>query len=138
MTPEARKTYRKDHILPVYETLKSWVDEESVRVVPKSPIGQAFTYAHNQWPTLLTLFEDGRLQIDNNPIENKIRPLALGRKNYLFAGSHQGAQRSAMMYSFFATCRQQGINPYEWLVATLNQINDTRRSELSKLLPGEE
>ena len=138
MSPEARKVYREVHVLPVYEALKSWLDEESVKILPKSPIGQAFTYAQNQWPTLMTFFEDGRLQIDNNPIEHKIRPLALGRKNYLFAGSHQGAQRSAMMYSFFATCRQQGINPYEWLIATLNKINDTRRSELSELLPGEE
>jgi transposase len=60
----------------------------------------------------MTIFEDGRLLIDNNAIENKIRPLALGRKNYLFAAATKAAQRAAMMYSFFATFKQQGVNPY--------------------------
>jgi hypothetical protein len=73
-----------------------------VYVTPKSTIGKAFTYAQNQWSTLMPLFQDGRLLIDNNHIENKIRPLALGRKNYLFAGGHEAAQRAAMMYSFMA------------------------------------
>ncbi|WP_020537580.1 IS66 family transposase, partial [Lewinella cohaerens] len=80
-------------------------------------------------------FADGRLLIDNNHIENKIRPLALGRKNYLFAGSHQAAQRAAMIYSFVASCKEQNINPYEWLTDTLNRIAETKMSELPLLLP---
>jgi len=84
----------------------------------------------------MALFKDGRLIVDNNLIENKIRPLALGRKNYLFAGSHQGAKRIAMMYSFFATCIAQGANPYEWLKHTLEHIADTKRAQLHTLLPG--
>ncbi len=76
--------------------------------------------------------------MDNNGIENKIRPLVLGSKNYLFAGSHDAAQRIAMMYSFFGSCKAQEVNPYEWLKATLEQIPDTKRSELDKLLPGYE
>jgi transposase len=73
--------------------------------------------------------------IDNNHIENKIRPLALGRKNYLFAGSHPTAQRIAMMYSFMATCKELDINPYEWLHNTLQHIADTKMSQLHLLLP---
>ncbi len=102
LTADERKAYRQEHLLPIYQALKTWLQEQSHQITPKSAIGEAFTYALNQWPTLMTIFEDGRLLIDNNAIENKIRPLALGRKNYLFAGSHQGAQRAAMMYSFFA------------------------------------
>ena len=83
----------------------------------------------------MTLFDDGRLLIDNNHIENKIRPLALGRKNYLFAGSHQAAQRAAMMYSFLASCKAHNINPYQWLNDTLSRIADTKMSGLTMLLP---
>ena len=105
-------------------------------LTPKSPIGKAFTYAQNQWSTLMALFQDGRLLIDNNHIENKIRPLALGRKNYLFAGSHEAGQRAAMVYSLLASCKEHGINPYEWLKDTLDCIPDTKLSQLHNLLPG--
>lgn len=137
-TPEKRKAYREEHLLPLFQTFKDWLDEQCVYVTPKSAIGQAFTYAQNQWSTLVPLFQDGRLLIDNNPIENKIRPLALGRKNYLFAGSHEAAQRAAMMYSFMATCKEHQINPFEWLKDTLDRISDTKLSELHTLLPGPE
>lgn len=81
------------------------------------------------------IFKDGRYELDNNLIENKIRPLALGRKNYLFAGSHEAALRNAMMYSFFACCDAHGLNPTEWLTQTINRIADTKMSELESLLP---
>ena len=136
MSPQERHSYRLEHTLPVYKGFKNWLDEHACTVTPKSPIGKAFTYAQNQWPTLMALFKDGRLLVDNNPIENKIRPLALGRKNYLFAGSEKGAQRAAMMYSFFATCAVKGANPYKWLHHTLQHIADTKLSELHTLLPG--
>ena len=132
---DERKAYREEHLRPLFEQFKDWLDEQSVCVTPKSPIGKAFTYAQNQWPTLMTIFVDGRLLIDNNHIENRIRPLALGRKNYLFAGSHQAAQRTAMMYSFMASCKEHGINPYEWLTDTLSRIADTKMSQLLLLLP---
>lgn len=134
-TAAQRKTYRSEHLRPLFQQFKDWLDEQNIYLTPKSPIGKAFTYAQNQWPTLLTIFADGRLLIDNNHIENKIRPLALGRKNYLFAGSHQAAQRAAMIYSFVASCKEQNINPYEWLTDTLNRIAETKMSELPLLLP---
>jgi len=135
LSAEDRKAYRHEQLLPLYKGFKYWLDEQAPLVTPASPIGKAFTYAQNQWSNLMTLFEDGRLLIDNNLIENKIRPLALGRKNYLFAGSHQAAQRAAMIYSFIATCQVKGVNPYEWLTATLEHIADTKRSKLHTLLP---
>jgi transposase len=78
---------------------------------------------------------DGVYEIDNNIIENAIRPLALGRKNYLFAGSHDAAQRAAMMYSFFATCKVNDIEPFEWLTDVLNRIPDHKANKLNELLP---
>ncbi|NBC24557.1 MAG: IS66 family transposase [Bacteroidetes bacterium] len=134
--PKRRKKYRKKNIKPLYKKLKKWADKEIYLVPPKSPIGKALAYLLNEWSTLMVLFYDGKLLIDNNAIENKIRPLALGRKNYLFAGSHPAAQRAAMMYSFFATCKAQGVNPYEWLSHTLSHIADTKMTDLHTLLPG--
>ena len=134
-TPKQRKTYRKEHLRPLFAQFKDWLDEQNVYLTPKSPIGKAFTYTQNQWATLMTIFADGRLLIDNNHIENKIRPLALGRKNYLFAGSHQAAQRTAMMYSFMASCKEHNINPFKWLTHTLSRIADTKLSQLALLLP---
>jgi len=133
-----RMSYREEHLRPLFQAFKEWLDEQCVYLTPKSPIGKAFTYAQNQWLTLQTIFEDGNLLIDNNHIENKIRPLALGRKNYLFAGSHPAAQRAAMIYSFMASCKEHGINPYEWLHDTLCRIPNTKLSELQQLLPGQQ
>ena len=93
------------------------------------------TYTHNQWDKLIRVLEDGKLELDNNNAENKIRPLALGRKNYLFAGLHPAAQRIALMYSFFASCKVNDINPYNWLKHVLDNINDTKMQNLHQLLP---
>jgi len=73
--------------------------------------------------------------MDNNGVENAIRPNALGRKNYLFAGSHNGANRAAMMYSFFGTCKMNGVNPYLWLKNVLEVIPDHKANKLHQLLP---
>jgi len=132
---EKRKEYRNQHTLPLVNELKNWIDEESIKVLPKSPLGKAMTYCVNQWAKLIRVFDDGRLEMDNNLIENKIRPLALGRKNYLFAGSHPAAQRIAMMYSFFATCSIHSVNPRDWLSHAIENISDTKMSDLDQLLP---
>ena len=129
------KIYRNQHIWPLVQELKEWIESQSIKVLPKSPLGKAMTYCIKQWPKLIKCFEDGRLELDNNLIENKIRPLALGRKNYLFAGSHDAAQRIAMIYSLFATCKIHEVNPRDWLTYVMENINDTKISDLDKLLP---
>lgn len=130
-----RKTYRDQHIGPLLVALKEWADEQALVVLPKSPIGKAIGYYVKQYHKLEAILLDGRVELDNNLIENKIRPLALGRKNYLFAGSHEGARRIAMMYSFFASCTANDVNPYEWLKSTIEKIAETKLSELCILLP---
>ncbi|MDX2303433.1 MAG: transposase, partial [Microscillaceae bacterium] len=89
----------------------------------------------HRWDSLNHYLLDGHLEIDNNLTENAIRPIALGRKNYLFAGSHQAAQRAAIIYSFFACCNKHQVNPQEWLIHTLDNIMDTSIQELHLLLP---
>ena len=101
MSVSDHQELRDEKIKPLLLKLKAWVDDQAFTTLPKSPIGKAMTYFVNQWPKLIALMSSGRIELDNNLIEIKIRPLALGRKNYLFAGSHGGAQRIAIIYSFF-------------------------------------
>jgi transposase len=134
-----RKRYRQEMMHPLFDDLRSWIDAELQSAIePKSPLGKALSYANQQWPKLIRILDHENTELDNNLIENKIRPLALGRKNYLFAGSHDAAQRIAMMYSFFGSCKAHDVNPYEWLKTTLEQIPETKLSDLDKLLPGYE
>jgi transposase len=133
---EQIKQLRQEKSLPVLQDMEQWLNEEQTHVVPKSVIGQAISYTINLWPRLRRYVEQGRFSIDNNPIENSIRPVALGRKNYLFAGSHKGAENAAMFYSFFATCKINNVEPYAWLKKVLELIPDYPVNRLHELLPG--
>lgn len=130
-----KQRYRNICARPVLGQIHTWLKENLVQTLPKSPIGKAITYSLNLWEELTGYIDHPRYQIDNNLVENAIRPLALGRKNYLFAGSHEAAQKAAMMYSFFATCKVNNVNPYDWLVDVLQRINQHKVNKLSELLP---
>ena len=130
-----KRAFRLEKSLPLLNQIGKYIAENYGKVLPKSAIGVAFSYCLNRWATLLNYLKDGDLEIDNNMIENSIRPLALGRKNYLFAGSQAGAERIAMFYGFFATCKKYDINPEKWLVYVINHIQDSKMSELKNLLP---
>ncbi len=103
--------------------------------MPKSPLGEAVTYARNQWAALNVYVTDGALAIDNNIAERAVKPYAIGRKNWLFFGSDHGGQRLAILSSFTATCQQFGLNPWTWLKDTLTQIPLTPTDQLATLLP---
>ena len=128
---------RQKESRPILDKMEQWMKEQIVETVPRSAIGMAFAYTLSLWPRLVRYIEDGRLQIDNNLIENSIRPVALGRKNYLFAGSHQAAQHAAMIYSLLGTCKINGIEPLQYLTHTLSAIPDHLASQLHTLLPGQ-
>jgi transposase len=132
---EKRHTYRLDHAQPILENLVKWLFKEKTATLPGDSIYKAINYALNNWDYLKAYLYDGAVEIDNNLIENAVRPLAIGRKNYLFAGSHNGAKRAAMFYSFFGTCKKNNVNPYQWLKATLDVIADTKTSQLENLMP---
>ena len=99
MSPEERKALRQKDAVTILNELYDWLNDQLTKVLPKSAIGAAISYTLSLWPRLIRYLDDGRYEIDNNLIENSIRPVALGRKNYLFAGSHEGARRAAMVYS---------------------------------------
>lgn len=132
---EQRKKLRQEEALPVLKELESWVKEQLPGLLPKSAIGEALTYTMKLWKRLEGYIEDGRYEIDNNFVENSIRPVALGRKNYLFAGSHEGAKRAAMMYSFLGTCKINNVEPFSWLKNVLSRIPDHSIQRLDELLP---
>lgn len=136
MTPDQRYDLRQKESVPVLEELHDYLLKQKDRVVPKSSIGKAIAYTLHLWHRLIRYTENGKYDIDNNSIENKIRPLALGRKNYLFAGSHESAQRTAMMYSFLGTCALNDVNPREWMEQTINKIATHPANKLFELLPG--
>jgi len=121
--------------IPVLQSLGKWMKEQYLQTLPKSVIGKALGYSIERWNELMVYTTDGKLNIDNNPVENSIRPVALGRKNYLFAGSHEAAQRSAMLYSFMGTCKLNKINPAVWLTDVLKRINNHPINKITELLP---
>lgn len=135
MSADDRKIIRQKNAVPKLNEMEAWLKEKATTVLPKSAIGIAISYTLKLWPRLIRYVDDGRYEIDNNLIENSIRPLALGRKNYLFAGSHKSAQGAAMMYSFFGTCKLNNIEPLTWLTNVLNLIPDCKMSQLDALLP---
>ncbi len=135
LSAEERHNLRQEKAVPLLEELHQWLKDNLGEVLPKSAIGKAIAYSLKLWPRLTRYTENGQWAIDNNGVENSIRPVALGRKNYLFAGSHQAAQQAAMMYSFLGTCKMNRIEPFGWLREVLRKIPDTRLSELHRLLP---
>ncbi len=135
MSPQERYTLRLDKALPVLNELGKWIVETYKTVLPKSAMGKATAYCIPRWDKLMNYLNDGSLEIDNNLAENAIRPIALGRKNYLFAGSSRGAERAAMFYSFFGTCKKNNVNPYQWLKKVLEIIPDYKVNKLDDLLP---
>jgi len=127
---------RQEEALPVLRAMKKWMEEEYPKLVlKKSPIAQAMAYCLPRWDKLCIYTREARLNIDNNPVENAIRPVAVGRKNYLFAGSHEAAQRAAMVYSLLATCKLHDINPNEWLKDVLQHLHLHNTGNVHQLLP---
>lgn len=135
MSYEERRQLRQEEAMPILTSMQEWLQENQHQVFPKSAIGKAIAYAGSLWNRLMRYTEDGRFEIDNNLVENSIRPVALGRKNYLFAGSHKGAYRAAIMYSFLGTCKQNGIDPFQWLRDVFTRIPDQPMNRLEELLP---
>ena len=135
LTPDQILQLRSQKAVPVLQSLGTWMKEAYLKALPKSTIGKALGYSIGRWPELMLYTTDGKLNIDNNPVENSIRPVAIGRKNYLFAGSHDAAKRSAMLYSLMGTCKLHGINPSIWLRDVLQRINNHPINKIAELLP---
>lgn len=136
LTGDAVVAMRQKEAIPILQNIKAWMQEEYAKITAKkSAIAQAMAYCLPRWDKLCIYTTDARLNIDNNPVENAIRPVAVGRKNYLFAGSHEAAQRAAMVYSLMATCKLHNINPYYWLKDVLEHMHLFTISNIEQLLP---
>jgi len=135
LAPRQIKELRLKESLPIINELGKWMFLQIKLTLPKSQIGKALAYSQSRWDNLSAYLTDGNLQIDNNLVENVIRPVALGRKNYLFAGSHDAAQKAAMAYTFFANCKKQDVNPYTWLKYTLENIQSINHKNITDLYP---
>jgi transposase len=134
-TAEQRQKARQEQATPVLLKIKELLEQYLKQEAPGTPLYMAANYTMKRWEKLNLYTSNGNLKIDNNLIENSIRPIAIGRKNYLFAGSHESAQRSAMLYSLFYTCKEYDINPNEWFQHVLDHIYETKLTDLHLLLP---
>jgi transposase len=114
-TPQERAAIRQKKAAPILEKIKTWLDEKVTKVLPKSPLGGAITYTLNLWPKLITYLEDGHIEIDNNKVENAIRPFVIGRKGWLFSGSPRGAHASATLYTLVETAKANKLEPWAYL-----------------------
>ena len=138
MTPDERKAKRQELSKPIMEAMKLWMETEGVKYSESSQIGKAITYAYTRWDNMMRYLEDGRLLLDNNLAENEIRPVTLGRKNYLFCGNHEAAQNMTIVCSLLATCRNHNVNPRDYLNDIISQMPyhaKASHDELLQLLP---
>ncbi len=135
MLPEKIIEYRQEQAVPILQNLKTWLDEQVQKVTPKSTIGKAVLYTRERWKGLMTYCNHSYTQIDNNPVERSIRPMVIGKKNYLFSATHESAERAACYYSFFITCRLHGINPKAWIEDVFNKIDHLKPSQYHTLFP---
>jgi transposase len=134
---DKRLAERKQRSAPLVEGFGQWLKEKRSRISAKSRLGEKLSYIHNHWDGLKVFLTDGCVEMDNNPVENRIRPLALGRKNFLFCGHDEGGRSWARIASLVETCKINGVDPLSYLTATLEALaNGHPKSRLDELLPG--
>jgi len=134
--PPIRRTEERRRLAaPVLDTFKAWLDAESLVVLPKAPIAEGLSYARNQWGALTRFLDDARLKLDNNSAERQLRRVAVGRKNWLFAGSDEGAERACVLYSLIASCKLHGVNPFDYLRDVLVRVGDHPARDVLALSP---
>lgn len=133
LEPDAISTLRQERAVPILQQIREWLDEQDV--LPKSPAGGAIEHVRSRWPAFTRYATSGILAIDNNPAENALRRVALGRKNWLFAGSDNGGHTAATLFGLIASAALHELDPYLWLRDTLSRIADTPVTRLDELLP---
>jgi hypothetical protein len=138
VSDEERYRERLKRGRPITGEFKAWLDYQKPRVLPKSAFGQAVRYCLNQWDKLMAFFADGRLELDNNRSERSIKPFVIGRKGWLFANTPRGAKASAKIYSIVETAKENGLNPFAYLIYLFEQMPNLDvkdRNTLDELLP---
>ena len=132
---EQRAALRRDHLCREFDAFKKWMEQQAFERLPKDPIRKACEYGLGQWEGFDVYLQDGRVELSNNRVENAIRPVALGRKNYLFKGSHAAAQRGAIIYSLVATAKLHGKDPFAYVKHLLESLPAESASNIERYLP---
>ncbi|MCP3998973.1 MAG: IS66 family transposase [bacterium] len=135
MNSRKRRRFRRKHALPVLNAFKEWLDEKAKIYLPKSEMAKAIGYVLRQWDALVRYTENGDLEIDNNAAERALRRVAVGRKNWLFAGNDDGGRRAAIMYSLIASCQLHGIDPFHYLTDVFRRLPTQPPDALAELTP---
>ncbi len=136
LEPEARYRQRQQHAVPLLAEIRTWLDKSLPQVPPASLTGKALYYLDNQWHKLIRYCEDGRLEIDNNATERTIRPFVIGRNNWLFADTVDGAKASGNLYSLIETAKAHGLEPHRYLCHIFKELPRTQSlEEVEQLLP---
>ena len=136
LPPEVRRAMRQEKAKPLVEALKPWLEKAQAKVPKGSKLGEALGYGLNQWDGLVRYLNDGRIEIDSNTVERSIRPLALTRKNALFAGHDLGAESWAMAASLIETCKLNQVDPLAWMTDVLEKlVNRWPASKIDDLMP---
>jgi transposase len=133
--PDERRRCRQEQSAPLIADLKLWLESTLSKISGKSELAKAMRYGLSRWPALCRYTNDGRIEIDNNAAERSIRGIALGRKNYLFAGSDAGGNRAAAIYSLIETCKLNAIDPEAYFCDILTRIADYKINRIAELLP---
>jgi transposase len=131
-----RLRMRQEQAVPALAQIRERLDAWALKALPKSPLGKAVAYALSNWPRLIRYTEDPTLPIDNNAAEQAIRPVAVGRRNWLFMGSERGGQAAAIYMTLVATCRRAGVNPYDYFRDIFARIMSHSSQKLDELVPG--
>lgn len=133
---DTRRAERQTRSRPLVEALKPWLEEQLRRLPGRAPLAEAIRYGLSYWEGLCCFLDDGRVAIDTNVVERSIRPIALNRKNALFAGSHEGGANWAIIASLNETGKRNGVNPHAWLTDTLTErVNRWPASQINALMP---
>jgi transposase len=133
----ARQRLRQEQARPILEKLRAYLQEQQAAALPKSPLAAAIGYALRNWTALIRYTEDGRLKVDNNGAEHAMRPIVLGRRNWLFAGSEAAAHRTAILCSLVQTCKHLQIDPFVYLCDVIERVSTHPARLILELTPRE-
>jgi transposase len=132
---DARRAFRQERSVPVLAAIKTWLDHEGQLVLPRSPMAAAITYTLNQWAALCRYTDQGFLNIDNNAAERALKRVAIGRKNWLFAGHDAAGASHARLWTLIASAERHGVDPQRYMTSVLAKVGGTKLSEIDQFLP---
>ena len=134
-SPEARAALRQENAKPIFDDLEEWLRDQLPKISGKSPLAKAIRYALGRMPKTRPYLDNGFLELDNNTAERAMKPVAIGRKNWMFAGSQRGGNSMAIAFTLIKTAKLNGVDPQAWLTWVLERVADHKINRLDELMP---